>query len=256
MAELGAMSKPSPLRGAACATAVALALAGCSLINKPAPAPPPAPIANPNLQHVVDLLESGKVQVADGELHALLDASPESRPGKYLLAQIETPIAKLYPSESFTVKLSRDESLSSLAHKYLGNSLAFFGLARFNNIPVPAKVAFGQSLRIPKTAEALAALSKRSRSPAPVAALPVQAEPAKVHAEPASAPAQDQHATAEDWYRRGVVAFQQQDLDGAIADWDKSLAIEPDNKEAQLNRAQAVRLRTNLANLMKKPATR
>jgi tetratricopeptide (TPR) repeat protein len=234
---------------------VVLALVGCSMINKPTPAL--APIANPNLQHVVDLLETGKAQAADGELHALLEASPESRPGKYLLAQIETPIAKLYPGESFTVKLSRDESLSSLARKYLGNSLAFFGLARFNNIPVPAKVAFGQSVRIPKTAEALAALSKRSaRPPAPVAALPVPAEPAKVHAEPASAPAQDQHATAEDWYRRGVVAFQQQDLDGAIADWDKSLAIEPDNKEAQLNRAQAVRLRTNLANLMKKPATR
>jgi Tfp pilus assembly protein PilF len=50
-------------------------------------------------------------------------------------------------------------------------------------------------------------------------------------------------------YRAGVAAFQKQDLDGAIAAWDKTLAIEPDHKNAQLNRAQAVELKQNLQRL-------
>ena len=50
-------------------------------------------------------------------------------------------------------------------------------------------------------------------------------------------------------YRNGVAAFQKQDLDGAIAAWDKTLAIDPDHKNAQLNRAQAIELKQNLQRL-------
>jgi lipoprotein NlpI len=51
---------------------------------------------------------------------------------------------------------------------------------------------------------------------------------------------------ADIYYRSGVAAFQKQDLDGAIAAWDKTLAIDPDHKNAQLNRAQAIELKQNL----------
>jgi tetratricopeptide (TPR) repeat protein len=236
-----------------------LVLASCSALQKPKPAPvaPPPPVQaavpSPHLQHAVELLKAGKAQAADAELHAYLNAFPESREAKYLIAQIETPIAKLYPSDSFTVPLAKGESLLTLARTYLNNPLSFYGLARFNNIGVPNKVAHGRLVRIPKTPEALAALANRAAKPeTPVPAV----QPAPVAASPEAAPASagDQHALAEDWYRRGLIAFQRQDLDGAIADWDKTLAIEPDNKEAQLNRAQAVRLRSNLAKLKKKSA--
>jgi tetratricopeptide (TPR) repeat protein len=50
-------------------------------------------------------------------------------------------------------------------------------------------------------------------------------------------------------YRIGVAAFQKQDLDRAIAAWDKTLAIDPDHKNAQLNRAQALELKQNLQRL-------
>jgi Tfp pilus assembly protein PilF len=53
------------------------------------------------------------------------------------------------------------------------------------------------------------------------------------------------------YYERGLVAFQHQDLNTAIADWDKVLAIDPNHKDAQLSRAQAVRLKNNLAKLKK-----
>jgi hypothetical protein len=50
-------------------------------------------------------------------------------------------------------------------------------------------------------------------------------------------------------YRIGVAAFQKQDLDRAIAAWDKTLAIDPEHKNAQLNRAQALELKQNLQRL-------
>ena len=50
-------------------------------------------------------------------------------------------------------------------------------------------------------------------------------------------------------YKEGLVAFQRQDLDGAIAAWTKVLAIDPGYKDAQLNRAQALKLKENLKKL-------
>ena len=50
-------------------------------------------------------------------------------------------------------------------------------------------------------------------------------------------------------YKEGLVAFQRQDLDGAIAAWNKVLAIDPGYKDAQLNRAQALKLKENLKKL-------
>jgi lipoprotein NlpI len=55
--------------------------------------------------------------------------------------------------------------------------------------------------------------------------------------------------TTDLYYRNGVAAFQRQDLDGAIAAWDKVLALDPNHKNAQLNRAQAVELKQNLQRL-------
>jgi len=54
---------------------------------------------------------------------------------------------------------------------------------------------------------------------------------------------------SEGYYRDGVTAFQRQDLDGAIAAWDRALAIDPNHRNAQLNRAQAIELKQNLQRL-------
>ena len=46
-----------------------------------------------------------------------------------------------------------------------------------------------------------------------------------------------------------MIAFQRQDLDSAISNWDKVLAIDPNYKDTQLNRAQALQLKKNLQEL-------
>jgi tetratricopeptide (TPR) repeat protein len=55
--------------------------------------------------------------------------------------------------------------------------------------------------------------------------------------------------TADQYYRTGVQAFTRQDLDAAIAAYDRALEIDPAHQNAQLSRQQALELRTNLQRL-------
>jgi Tfp pilus assembly protein PilF len=197
------------------------------------------------LQHALDLLQSGDANGADVALHTYLKDAPDSKAAAFLIAQIEKPLSDLFPADSFTIKLSHNDSLSSLAKTYLGDSLSFYGLARYNNIRVPGKVSEGQTLRIPRTAESLQALARITAA----AAAPQPAAVSTLSKSPK--PADNSRKLADVYYQRGLVAFQHQDLNTAIADWDKVLAIDPNHKDAQLSRAQAVRLKNNLAKLRK-----
>jgi len=278
----------------------------------------------------------------------------------------------LYPADSFNVQLQAQETLSSLAGIYLGDVLGFYGLARYNGIENPSRVAVGQTIRIPRTPATLQAqMARASMAPGPMtpgAAMPTPAAPmpaapppqvasvtpppappaavtpprppapprdpwisirenvaagrfdvairdaetarvtpnaaqavvlasayagnaralqasnateagaqalraGRLYLETANRPqdalaplelavmlspmdnqAQTLLATAktrvsDTYYRDGVTAFQRQDLDGAIAAWDRALAVDPNHRNAQLNRAQAIELKQNLQRL-------
>lgn len=342
-----------PLRRAGLAVLLPLTciLAACSTtkshtqsaaaVSAAAPAAPVVKTPAERFQAALQLLENGQPQQADGELHAYLKDVPDSKPARDLIAQIETPLDKLFPADNFSVALPKDESLSSLAKTYLGDALSFYGLARYNGIAVPAKVNAGQSIKIPKTPYALAAekapavkasdeavaptptpkpkptageiwkeiaaevrkhhyasaveLSEAnafqpSRTQAPAIAAAYAAEAKNKHAHDAqtcaryatkagqlylaadepvkamealdlalsAAPGdteavalhqQAAHEIADRKYKEGMIAFQRQDLDGAIAAWDKVVALEPGYKDVQLNRAQALKLKENLKKL-------
>jgi len=307
--------------------------------------PTPGLAARERLQLAVNQLQQGDATHAAVELKAYLEEVPNSAPAKNLLAQIETPIEMLYPADNFTVVLSNNDTLSSLASIYLGDAQAFYGLARYNNIENPSRVIAGQTVRIPSTPQALAAQAMRgpmqqasltpppgapATAPRPLAprdpwiaireavaaghfeeaikeaetrqvrpnaaqaailasayagsakalrasnatqagAQAVRAgqlyvetanrpedalEPLRlaIAINPADARAQTllnsaKTKAADIHYRAGVAAFQKQDLDGAIAAWDKTLAIDPEHKNAQLSRAQALELKQNLQKL-------
>jgi tetratricopeptide (TPR) repeat protein len=346
---------------------VAAVLAGCAQTDKlsgmlggkqpEAPAPvvaqaqpasPAQPTARPNLaarerlQLAMSLLEQGDVEHAKAELNAYLVEVPDSRPARTLLAQIETPVATLFPAQSFTVRVEKNESLSSLAELYLGDGLRWYGLARYNGI-ANAKVLEGQTIRIPKTPQTSAVLARLSQSraqansqnaaqqaqsateangegatqretataqplepagriidtgrmpadraqavqmaanyvttaktsrtsnPKQAAALAMRA--GLIYLDAADRPEEAMEAfqlavtlspgdaqartllasattkAAELYYRNGLAAFQRQDLDRAIAAWNRTLAIDPNHKNAQLNRAQALELKQNLRQL-------
>jgi Tfp pilus assembly protein PilF len=241
-------------------TAVVLfasSLAACSTIKNTLQSAAPSSPATPMdasaraalLQHALDLLQNGDAKSADVALHVYLKDVPDSKAAAYLIAQIEKPLSDLFPADSFTIKLSRNDSLSSLAKTYLGDSLSFYGLARYNDIPVPGKISEGQTIRIPRTAVSLQALARITAAAAaapPASSIPAVSTPSK-----SAKTADTSRKLADLYYERGLVAFQHQDLNTAIADWDKVLAIDPNHKDAQLSRAQAVRLKNNLAKLRK-----
>jgi tetratricopeptide (TPR) repeat protein len=307
-------------------------------------------------QLAIQQLSEGQVDEATIELETYTGQVDNAPRATYLLNQIRTPVAELYPAENFTVQIAPGETLSSLAGTYLGNVLGFYGLARYNEIENPSQVSVGQSIRIPSTAEALAARETVANAPAapPAAETPAQTAavappPAAPVAPPPPAGGDDawasvrahvaaqrygeaimeaedsrlvpnaeqavvlasaydsnarairgsnqvqaaQHAvragelylntanqperamsslelatelapgnaeaqtllataktrTADMYYRNGVQAFQRQDLDGAIAAYDRVLEIDPNHQNAQVNRQQALQLRANLQQL-------
>lgn len=340
-----------------------------------APAPPPvvemAPMLQPTpgiaarerFQVAVNALQQGDSARAGVELKAYLVEVPNSAPARNLLTQIETPLDMLFPADNFTVQLGQNETLSSLSGIYLGDVLGFYGLARYNGIENPSRVAVGQMIRIPRTPAALAAQMARANAPGAQASLappmtptmplvlapPPGAQPPVAAPPPRPAPPRDpwmsirenvaagrfdaairdaetarvtpdrtqavvlasayvgnakavrmsnatqaaaqalragqlyletanrpedaieplelavmlspmdnraqtllttaKTRTTDTYYRNGVAAFQRQDLDGAIAAWDKVLALDPNHKNAQLNRAQAIELKQNLQRL-------
>ena len=127
----------------------------------PPPLPTPGLAARERFQLAINQLQQGDATHAAVELKAYLAEVPNSAPAKNMLTQIETPIEMLYPLENFTVQLGRDETLSSLSGLYLGDVLGFYGLARYNNIENPSRVVAGQNIRIPRTAQTLAAQATR-----------------------------------------------------------------------------------------------
>jgi len=235
----------------------AATLAACSTAQAPSPAPkanaatvsqPVAQVASStsHFENALNLLQSGDSKQADVELHTYLLTAPDSKPAHDLVAQIETPIDKLLPSDSFVVTLEKDDTLSSLAKTYLGDSLKFYELARYNDIVAPGKVRAGQSIKIPKTVSALAVQRDSDIAAKSDAPEPPKAAPSKSEAVPSA------HQLAQAEFKKGLLAFQKQDLDGAIAAWDKALALDPTCKDAELNRAQALRLKEKLKILKSK----
>lgn len=55
------------------------------------------------------------------------------------------------------------------------------------------------------------------------------------------------NALARRYERDAALAFQRQNLDSAIASWDRVLALEPGNQKAKLERERALDLRKKLA---------
>ncbi|MDX1485625.1 MAG: LysM peptidoglycan-binding domain-containing protein [Alphaproteobacteria bacterium] len=147
----------------------------------------PTPGLSPRarLRKAIRLLEVGQAPQARAELGAYLQEIPNSNIARGLLAQIETPMAKYFPAESFTVTLAGGDSLSTLAKAYLGDALEFYALSRYNGIDNPSQVKTGQDIRIPATQRARAARESARMAPA---APPSSPEPAAAAATLADKP--------------------------------------------------------------------
>lgn len=211
----------------------------------------PALSTDERLREAFEQLEVGQPGQARAELEAYLVERPKGKVASDLVRQIDLPADQYYPQNSFDVTLESGESLSTLAQKYLGTAYQFYALAKYNGLDKPKDLKAGQVIRIPLTDFAQQVLAN-----------PQVVETESAVTETGDAPADKDENTglteapemakaeqADDYYKQASIAFRRQELDKAIALWDKVLEIDPEHQHAIAGRLQAIELKKKLSNL-------
>ena len=136
------------------------------------------------VRKAIALLQTGEEEEAKKKLSMALYLDPNNKRAKKLLEQIntdpETYLGKEY--SHYTVQYS--ESLSIIAERFLGDSLKFYILARYNAIKNPDLLKSGQIIKIPKKTRVPRVTPQVREEPqkeAPKVSLPV---PAPLEKEP------------------------------------------------------------------------
>nr|WP_232059370.1 LysM domain-containing protein [Kineobactrum salinum] len=105
------------------------------------------------------MLEDGRARQARAELVAYLQEKPRSDVARDLLRQLDEDSNVYYPASYREITLASGESLSTLAHRYLGSVYQFYALAKYNGIAEPRRLRAGQILKIPLTETARASFA-------------------------------------------------------------------------------------------------
>src|SRR5580704_14691826 len=131
---------------------LALVLSACAATT---PRPPAAPTVAPGvapaerLSQAIELLDQGQAAAARAELQAILAARPDDARAGRLMREIDDDPRVLLGSRSYPYTVRPGESMSALADRFLGDSLMFYALARYNGIAAPADLTAGRVLMIP-----------------------------------------------------------------------------------------------------------
>lgn len=208
-------------------------------------------------------LERGEEDLARSDLQRVLASEPTNELARKMMDQIQGDAQKEFGPAHFKYQVQPGDRLSDLAQRCLGDKFKFYMLAKYNDLRDSRKIAAGQTVKIPgaqrncarapeaakpaTAASAPGAVAAPTASPSAAVSTPA-APPAA--ATPASAPAAPARAEAIRRYdREANAAFQRQDLDRAIALWDRLLELDPDNERAKLNRARALDLQQRIKSI-------
>ncbi|RYY17224.1 MAG: LysM domain-containing protein [Alphaproteobacteria bacterium] len=111
--------------------------------------PTPAVAADERFTLILGLLSQGKVAQARVDLVQYLEDRPRDGRARDMLRQIDTDPTILYGTASFPYTIGDDDSLASIARRFMGSPYRFYGLAKFNALSVPADAKPGQIIRVP-----------------------------------------------------------------------------------------------------------
>ncbi|MDP3747875.1 MAG: LysM domain-containing protein [Phenylobacterium sp.] len=227
------------------AVLLTLTLAACAQTPKGAPgataspttraAPAPAaPVATPGLgarerqNRAVELLGTGQGVLARAELLAVLAEQPGNAVARKLLDQIDRDPRELLGEKHYVYKVRPGDSMSSLADRLLGDSLMFYGLARYNNITDPSQMSVGQTLLIPGVPRKV-----------------VPAKPTAAAATPAPA-GQRNPVRAGQLRGQALEQMNRGAINKAVGLLRQALALDPGNPVIQRDLDRAVRIQANV----------
>ena len=244
--------------------------------SAPAEAPAPASLAS----IVNDQLQLGHYAEGERQLRSFLREHPDDRTAQALLRQLTADPEQVLGHAARDYVVQAGDSYSTLAGRYLGDAGRFLILARYNGSTNPSLLRAGQRLRLPAAASRLGATStSETASDEASAAAPVDASAAskarRLQGESVALLHQGQQAQALTrmdealdadpqlppsgadaqalrkqlvavYHQRAIVLYRDQQLDQAIALWNRVLAIEPDFEPATAYRARALELKQRL----------
>jgi len=250
----------------------------------PTPAAPemPAAEAKPAAQRfalqAVDQLQSGDEPGARQNLERALQLDPTNDLAKKLLDQINADAQRELGPTFFRYTVQPGDSLSRIAQQYLGDRFRFWILAKYNDISNPSRLPAGAVIKVPGRAPAVAPPPVATEPPPRPAAAPEPAATELAYALKTGAdlekagnlegaysayveivaryPSSTEAVKGRDTTkaalirnldREASVAFQRQNLDLAIAKYNRILELEPANKKAALERERALDLKKRMA---------
>ncbi|EIM01848.1 hypothetical protein UUC_10417 [Rhodanobacter denitrificans] len=230
-----------------------------------------------SLATIGNQLQSGHYAEGEKALRHYLEQHPGDRAARAMLRQLTADPRQLLGERWRAHVVQPGDSYSTLAERYLGDANQFLILARYNGSTDPSRLRVGETLHMPLSADAAAAVPadavlptaivRASESPA-TAARRLQEESVSLlgqgHRQQALARL-DQALTLDpglkpagtgaaalrkqlldSYHERAIVLYRDQQLDQAIALWDRILAIAPDYEPAIVYRTRARELKLRL----------
>lgn len=186
----------------------------------------------------IELLGEGDARRAEAELEAALEEQPSLRSAARLLEQINGDPAQLLgggTARAYTVRPG--ETMSEIAQRFLGDSLLFYALARYNDLDAPNQLSAGQTLMIPRRQGVSVASAPSAGAQSP--ATPRPAQPL------ASAPSANA-SRANELRLQGLQHLNGGNVDRAVTLLRQARALDAGNAAIQRDLDRAVRLQASL----------
>jgi hypothetical protein len=139
-----------------------------------------------SVEEAIALLGQGKAVEARKLLIAILYDEPGHRLARRLLEQVDKDPKVLLGGEHFAYTVTKGDTYSGLAHRFLGDPMLFYALAKYNGSQTPSSLVPGVDIMIPGKKPVVAkkpaskpAAAKKTPPPARAEAAPKRANPAQ-----------------------------------------------------------------------------
>ncbi|MEM5518113.1 LysM domain-containing protein [Henriciella sp. AS95] len=196
-------------------------------------------------QRVIELLNQGKEAPALVELDAMLEADPEDSFALKLREQVTADPVELL-GETYTMhSVQPGETTSALAKTFLGDSLMFYALSRYNQLEAPNRLMAGQDMKIPGEDVPAGDVEEAVAEPVDVVPLQIAEAPADREKKTSIADA----AAANALRLKALQLLNSGDSSGALALLQRASVLDENNEYIAADMAKAERIHAALGGL-------